>query len=142
MRKPQANTHPRRAAVGHVAVVLISTLVGACSRSPGATTSAPDASAPAFSVTATAASTQSATAIRDATIPVDGMSCGSCVARLKRGLKPIDGVVEVHVSLEQRNAVIRYDEGKVSADRLVAAINDLGYTAGVPVVTPVKGGGS
>jgi copper chaperone CopZ len=44
----------------------------------------------------------------------------------------MDGVVEVEISLEHRNAWIRYVEGKVSPERLVAAINQLGYKAGTP----------
>lgn len=86
-----------------------------------------------------ASSQQPVRAIREATIPVEGMSCGSCVARVKRRLKAIDGVAEVDVSLEHRNAVVRYDEAKITPERLAGAIDDLGYTAGAPVVSPPAG---
>lgn len=66
------------------------------------------------------------------TIPIEGMSCQACAARIKRALKAIDGVAEVEISLEHRNARVRYVEDTVSPERLVAAINLLGYKAGTP----------
>lgn len=66
------------------------------------------------------------------TIPVEGMSCSSCVARVKRTLKAMDGVREVHVSLEKREAEIRYQPEKTSPEILAKAIDELGYKAGIP----------
>lgn len=66
------------------------------------------------------------------TIPIEGMTCASCVARVKKTLKSIDGVVEIEVSLEHRDAQVRYLEAKVSPERLAAAINELGYRAKAP----------
>lgn len=65
-------------------------------------------------------------------IPVEGMSCVSCAARIKKTLSAIDGVGHVKVSLGERNARVGYDSSRVSPDRLVAAINSLGYHAGAP----------
>lgn len=73
-----------------------------------------------------------------ATIPVEGMSCVSCAATVKKTLQKIGGVAEVEVSLEHRTARIRYVDGKVSPDQLVAAINGLGYRAGAPRVGEVR----
>lgn len=69
---------------------------------------------------------------RIVTIPVEGMVCLACTARVKTALKAIDGVAEVEVSLEHRAARVRYTQGKVSPEQLVAAINRLGYRAGTP----------
>lgn len=66
-------------------------------------------------------------------IPVEGMSCVSCAARIKRRLASMNGVGEVEVSLGERHARVRFDPRRVSSDGIVAAINDLGYHAGVPV---------
>ena len=63
-------------------------------------------------------------------IPVEGMSCVSCAARVKRALKGIDGVQHVEVSLERREAVVRFSTEKVTSERLGSAINALGYKAG------------
>lgn len=65
-------------------------------------------------------------------IPIAGMTCASCSARVKRTLESIDGVREVEVSLERREARVEYLDGKVSPGELLRRINDLGYRAGAP----------
>jgi copper ion binding protein len=71
------------------------------------------------------------------TVPVEGMSCGACAAQVRKKLKAIEGVRNVHVNLEQRNASIEFESGKVAPEQLTAAINELGYKAGAPA--PGKG---
>lgn len=66
------------------------------------------------------------------TIPIEGMTCASCVARVKKTLQSVDGVIEVEINLAQRTARINYREAHVSPEHLAAAINDLGYKAGTP----------
>lgn len=66
-------------------------------------------------------------------IPIEGMTCASCVAHVKQRLKSIEGVSEVEVSLEHRNVRVRYVDAQVSEERLAAAINDLGYKAGTSI---------
>jgi copper chaperone CopZ len=56
------------------------------------------------------------------------------VERVKKTLKALEGVREVVVSLEQQSAQVRYVESAVSPERLVAAINNLGFKAGTPTV--------
>lgn len=65
-------------------------------------------------------------------IPVEGMSCMACVARVKKTLTSIAGVGDVPVDLAERNARVRFDPSLLAPDRLVAAINGLGYHAGAP----------
>jgi len=65
-------------------------------------------------------------------IPVEGMSCVACAARVKKTLTAIAGVGDVEVSLAERNARVRFDPSRLAPDRLVAAINGLGYKAGTP----------
>ena len=84
--------------------------------------------APLEAAYAAAPDAQTATA----TIPIEGMSCAACVARVKRTLKSIDGVRNVEVRLAQRDARVRYVKTKVTPERLAAAINKLGYKAGTP----------
>ncbi len=69
-----------------------------------------------------------------AIIPVEGMVCASCTARVKKALESVEGVTEVEVSLQRREARVRYVETKVSPKTLVAAINELGYKAGTPTM--------
>ncbi len=66
-------------------------------------------------------------------IPIQGMVCTVCAGKVKRALRALDGVQEVEVSLERREARVRYGEGKVSPEQLVAAISELGYKTGAPV---------
>lgn len=82
---------------------------------------------------AASGSTSSAVVGRsEVTIPVEGMSCGACAARLKRGLKNVDGVLDVEVTLHPGAARIGYLASKTDPARLVAAINGLEFTAGAP----------
>ena len=75
---------------------------------------------------------------KEMTIPVEGMSCNSCVASVKSTLKPMEGVEKVAVSLVDRNATIIYDPEKVTPEQVRKAINDIGYKAGEPVTTENK----
>ncbi len=65
-------------------------------------------------------------------IPVEGMSCVACAARIKKTLTAIDGVGEAEVNLGERRARVRFDPSRLSPERLAAAINALGYHAGAP----------
>jgi mercuric ion binding protein len=67
-------------------------------------------------------------------IPVEGLSCSACAARVRKALKETAGVSEAHVSLEKREAEVRYDPSKVSPEKLAKAIDELGYHAGPPHV--------
>ena len=64
------------------------------------------------------------------TIKVDGMSCGGCVKSVTGVLTALDGVAKAEVSLEQKQAVVEFDAGKVTRDQLKAAIEDAGFDAG------------
>ena len=63
------------------------------------------------------------------TIKVDGMSCGGCVKSVTGVLTALDGVARAEVSLEQKQAVVEFDAGKVSRDQLKAVIEDAGFDA-------------
>ncbi len=63
-------------------------------------------------------------------IPIEGMSCMSCVATVKKTLSSIDGVQEVKVSLQDKNATVKYDPEKVTQEQLKNTINKIGYKAG------------
>lgn len=65
-------------------------------------------------------------------IPVEGMSCIACAARVKKTVASLAGVGDVKVSLAERNARVLFDPSRVAPDQLVAAINGLGYRAGTP----------
>jgi len=70
------------------------------------------------------------------TIPVQGMSCSACVANVKRTLSSLDGILDVEVSLANREARVRYVEEEMTPERLVSAIEELGYRASLPPDAP------
>jgi len=63
------------------------------------------------------------------TIKVGGMSCGGCVKSVTGVLTALDGVAKAEVSLEQKQAVVEFDAGKVTRDQLKAVIEDAGFDA-------------
>ena len=74
---------------------------------------------------------------------VTGMTCGGCTSNVTRALQAIDGVREVHVSLESGQASVQYNEGLTSPANLQAAIKGAGYGVtgpGVGESQKAKGG--
>lgn len=62
-------------------------------------------------------------------IKIDGMDCASCVVRIEKGLKKIDGIENVAVNLASEKAVIAYDSKKVNPDEMIKRVQNLGYKA-------------
>jgi copper chaperone CopZ len=60
---------------------------------------------------------------------VEGMTCGGCEVGLRMKVKKLDGVEKVEASHKEGTAVVTYDAAKVTPEDIVAAIEDLGYTA-------------
>ncbi|HET8984757.1 MAG TPA: heavy metal translocating P-type ATPase [Trueperaceae bacterium] len=63
----------------------------------------------------------------DTELSVAGMTCASCVARVERALKKVDGVVDASVNLATERATVTFQPRVVDVDRLSAAVNDAGY---------------
>lgn len=80
--------------------------------------------------------TKEAASTAEIVIPVEGMSCVACVARVKKEISAMPGVAAVNVDLLERNARISFDPKRVSSKELAAAIDKLGYKAGEPTDAP------
>jgi len=65
--------------------------------------------------------------ITQETIRVEGMSCGHCVMTVKKAIESLEGVKGVDVSLEDKKAVVEYDEKKVKIEDIRAAVKEAGY---------------
>jgi cation transport ATPase len=65
-------------------------------------------------------------------IPVSGMTCAACQARVQRTLQRQPGVVDAGVNLMMHDATVRYAPDAVTPEQLVAAIRDTGYGAELP----------
>jgi P-type Cu+ transporter len=66
-------------------------------------------------------------------IPVTGMTCAACQARVQRELERTPGVEKANVSLLTNTAAVRFDPAKVDAETLVERIRGTGYGAELPV---------
>lgn len=62
-------------------------------------------------------------------IPVSGMTCAACSARVQRALEKQPGVEKANVNLMMKTATVSFDPAAVSPDGLVAAIQATGYGA-------------
>ena len=58
---------------------------------------------------------------------VEGMSCGGCVASVKRVLEALPGVANVNVTLQPGRATADYDPARVTAEALREAVRSAGY---------------
>ena len=65
----------------------------------------------------------------EATIKIEGMSCGHCKASATNAISAVDGVSAVEVSLENKQATVSYDSEKTNEDAIKAAIVEAGYKA-------------
>ena len=63
------------------------------------------------------------------TIPIQGMTCASCVRRVEKSLAAVPGVEQAAVNLATEQAAVTAD-ASVSAEALAAAVRKAGY--GVP----------
>ncbi len=60
-------------------------------------------------------------------LPVTGMTCASCVARVERAIGKAEGVDKANVNLATEKATVTFDPGEVSTGDLVAVIEGAGY---------------
>ncbi len=64
-------------------------------------------------------------------LPIEGMTCASCAARIEGKLNRLDGVsASVNYATEQ--AAVEYDPSLVAAESLVEAVEQAGYSARLP----------
>lgn len=63
-------------------------------------------------------------------LPIEGMTCASCVARVERALQAVPGVSQAHVNLATEKAEVRFSN-PVTYDLLVRTVENTGY--GVPL---------
>ena len=65
-------------------------------------------------------------------LPVTGMTCAACAARIERSLNKADGVEEASVNLATERATVRFNPDVTGVERIVETIRDAGYDAIVP----------
>src|SRR5947207_13754124 len=65
-------------------------------------------------------------------LPVGGMNCASCAARIEKTLNGLPGVDSASVNFATSTATVQYDPARVGVPELCAAVQDAGYTATPP----------
>ena len=58
---------------------------------------------------------------------IGGMTCEGCREKIENKLNSAKGVEEASVSFSKARADIRYDEKKISGEKIVKMIENLGY---------------
>lgn len=60
-----------------------------------------------------------------------GMTCGGCVAGVRRAVSSLDGVDQVEVTLKPGSATVQADPSRVTSLQIMSAISGLGHVANV-----------
>jgi len=61
------------------------------------------------------------------TLKIQGMTCNHCVMRVAKALKAAPGVQDAQVDLQKGEAIVTFDDAKVSLEKLSFAVVDAGY---------------
>ncbi|MFD2609371.1 heavy metal translocating P-type ATPase [Deinococcus taklimakanensis] len=65
--------------------------------------------------------------VGEADLSIQGMTCASCVGRVERALRKVDGVLDATVNLATERASVRYLPSAVSVGQLKAVVTAAGY---------------
>ncbi|HZK77288.1 MAG TPA: heavy metal translocating P-type ATPase, partial [Gemmatimonadaceae bacterium] len=68
-------------------------------------------------------------------LPITGMTCASCAARIEKSLKKSEGVSDASVNLATERATVHFDPTVTGVDNIVGTIRSTGYDAIVPTST-------
>ncbi len=64
-------------------------------------------------------------------LPIQGMTCASCAARVEKRLNEVEGV-DATVNYATERATVRFDSARAAPDRLLEAVRSAGYDARLP----------
>lgn len=70
-----------------------------------------------------------AAASKKTTLRAEGFSCPSCVSKIEKGLKRVDGVTDATVHFASSRIEVQHEPSRATTDGLVAAVKKAGYTA-------------
>ncbi len=60
-------------------------------------------------------------------LPVEGMTCASCVMRVEKALSKIEGIKDVNVNFATEKASFAFDPDVVDVEKISSVIDDAGY---------------
>ena len=68
-------------------------------------------------------------AIQTVTLDVQKMTCATCPITIKKALSKVNGVRNIDVSLEKKEAVVVFDDAQTNAPALIEATTNAGFPA-------------
>ena len=71
-------------------------------------------------------------------LPVEGMTCASCVARVEKTVGKFDGVSAVNVNLATEKVTMEYDPSVVDLKKLAATVEEIGYKLDLSILQKQK----
>ena len=84
-----------------------------------------------FAALASALITPAWAATQTVTLFVPGMTCAACPFTVKKALTRVDGVEKVETNLEEKAAVVSFDDSKTTIGMLINATGNAGYPSTV-----------
>ena len=67
--------------------------------------------------------------MKEVKFSISGMHCTGCSNRLEKVLNNIEGVTSAQVNFDEKSAIVNFDEGKVTIEKIKENIEDAGFTA-------------
>lgn len=65
------------------------------------------------------------------TLSVTGMTCAACPITIKKALNKVEGVENIEVNLEKKEALVTFDDAKTTVEALLEATKNAGYPSTV-----------
>ena len=65
--------------------------------------------------------------IQIAQLNISGMDCEGCTAHINSKLSKVNGVIEANTSYKNANAIVKFNNSKISIDSIAKAVNSIGY---------------
>jgi Cu+-exporting ATPase len=73
-------------------------------------------------------------------LPITGMSCASCAAKIEKGLASVEGVSKATVNFAAEKATVIFHPAQTDVSHLIEKVKDLGYGAKTEkMVLPIQG---
>jgi P-type Cu2+ transporter len=63
------------------------------------------------------------------TLAVEGVGCAGCIRKIETGLQKLPGIIDARLNFTQRRLSVQWRDGETSAERIVTAIEQIGYRA-------------
>jgi|LGOV01.1.fsa_nt_gb Cu+-exporting ATPase len=65
--------------------------------------------------------------LKEVSIPIEGMTCASCVRAVEKSINKLDGIEEVSINITTNKAYVKYDSTKARVSNIKQSIKKAGY---------------